>query len=197
LLYLNDGTGHFTQLVIPSDGPRPISWGDFDGDGRFEVVAFTSSWVDAQGSSSINGLSVYELQEPNSAHGRAYDIDGNAGTVAKILGAVFGPASVQNPQLAGIGLSFADSGLSDQALMDLALGAALPQRTDESVVRLLYSNLIGAQPSQATVDSFVRMIHSGQFTQVTLAQMAADLALNASNIDLAGLRQAGLEYLPV
>ncbi len=196
LLYVNDGTGHFTMMEIPSDSPRPISWGDFDGDGQFEIAAFISSWLDSEGMSSVNGVAVYELETPNSSLGRAYDIDGNAGFIAKALGALFGAGAVEDESLAGIGLSFIDSGMSELALLDLALSAALPQRSDESVVRLLYSNVVGVQPDPATLNSFVGMIQSGQYTQVTLAQLALGHELNVVNIDLAGLRIGGLEYLP-
>ena len=196
LLYLNDGAGRFTLSQPGLDGAQPISWGDFDGDGRIEAVTWHSSWADAQGTSSINTFSDYELVVPDASLGRAFDIGGNAGFVARTLGAVFGPAAVGNPSLAGIGLRFADSGLSHDALTDMALNAALPQRTNESVVRLLYANVTGTQPDAATVNQFVSLIASGQYTQLSLAGMAADHALNASNIDLVGLGRDGLAYLP-
>jgi hypothetical protein len=53
----------------------------------------------------------------------AWDLNGHAGKVAQILGAVFGPESVQNPKYVGIGLSLMDKGFSYSQLMDLALEA--------------------------------------------------------------------------
>lgn len=196
MVYLNDGTGHFALSQPALDGAQPVSWGDFDADGRLEAVTWHSTWTDAQGTSSINTFSNYELRTPDPSLGHAFDLGGNAGFVARTLGAVFGPTAVGNPSLAGIGLAFADSGLSRDALTNLALDVALPQRTDESVVRLLYANVTGTQPDAATVDQFVSLIASGQYTQVSLAQMAADHPLNASRIDLVGLVRDGLAYLP-
>lgn len=197
LIYLNDGTGHFALSQPALDGAQPISWGDFDGDGRIEAVTWHSTWTDAQGTSSINTISDYELKTPDAAVGRAFDIGGNAGFVAKTLAAVFGPAAVGNRSLAGIGLQFADSGLSRDALTDMALDAALPQRTDDLVVRLLYANVTGMQPDLATVNQFVSLISSGQYTQVSLAEMAANHELIASKIDLVGLARHGLEYVSI
>lgn len=196
VVYLNDGSGRFALTEFESAGAQPVSWGDFDGDGRIEAVTWHSSWADAQGTGSVNTFSDYELKTPDPSLAHAFDINGNAGFVARTLGAVFGEAAVDNPSLAGIGLKFADSGLSHHALTDMALNAALPQRTDESVVRLLYSNLTGAQPAPQAVSQFVSLIASGQYTQVTLAEMAADHELNAANIDLVGLGSNGLAYLP-
>ena len=42
----------------------------------------------------------------------AYDSTGNAGTVAKVLGAVFGKSSLANKSYVGIGLSLVDKGMS-------------------------------------------------------------------------------------
>ena len=51
----------------------------------------------------------------------AFDLGGHAGTTARILGAVFGPASVGNAVYAGIGLKLLGEGMSTEALMQLAL----------------------------------------------------------------------------
>jgi hypothetical protein len=128
----------------------------------------------------------------------ALDLDGHAGTTAKVLGAVFGPASVQNKAYAGIGLSLLDKKTSYQQLLDLALNAALgADRSNGTVVELLYQNLVGVPPSPRERASYVNLIESGAHTQTSLAQFAADLDLNITNIDLVGLTQTGLAYWPV
>ncbi len=50
----------------------------------------------------------------------ALDLDGNAGTTAKILGAVFGKDAVNNKNYVGIGLNFLDTGWSYDNLVGLA-----------------------------------------------------------------------------
>ncbi|MBI5277361.1 MAG: VCBS repeat-containing protein [Burkholderiales bacterium] len=107
----------------------------------------------------------------------ALDLDGNAGTAAKILGIVFGPASVANPHLAAIALEYVDdSGLAPAQLMQLALDAALGAgASNAAVVTLLYQNLVGAAPSAEVRDFYVGWITSGDYTQVTLAELAAEV----------------------
>lgn len=196
-VYMNDGTGHFTRLELPGQAGTPISWGDFDRDGNIDVLTFSSRWTDAQGTSSVNTFSVYEMKTPNPGHALAFDLAGHAGTVAKILGAVFGKAAVANAAYAGIGLSLADSGMPADALFSLALDAALgTSRSDATVVDLLYTNVVG-QPPGAARAPFVSLLESGQATQVSLGWMAANHDMNLANIDYTGLARTGLEYLPV
>jgi hypothetical protein len=65
LLYVNDGAGHFTvtEIALDAEGGKPISWSDFDGDGKLEFVTFHSTWNDAAGTSSTNSFKVFELAD--------------------------------------------------------------------------------------------------------------------------------------
>ena len=120
---------------------------------------------------------------------------GNAGTTAKILGAVFGAASVSNTAYVGIGLGYLDNGMSYQDLMLLALNARLGAGfSDTDEVNLLYQNLAGSPPSATDLSYWTGKLASGQYSQASLAVMAADLDLNATNINLAGLAQVGIEF---
>ena len=125
----------------------------------------------------------------------ALDLNGAAGTTAKILGAVFGRESLANTSYVGIGLSLLDGGMSYQDLMQLALNARLGAGfSDAAEVNLLYQNLVGVPPSAADLGYWTGTLGSGQFSQASLAVMAADLELNAANINLAGLVRMGIEY---
>ncbi len=128
----------------------------------------------------------------------ALDLDpmnGKAALTAKILGAVFGAASVSNIEYVGIGLHYLDEGMSYADLMKFALDARLGSGfSNADEVALLYSNLVGVQPPADDLNYYVETLTSGQFTQTTLAIMAADLDLNLANINLVGLTQTGLEY---
>jgi hypothetical protein len=127
----------------------------------------------------------------------ASNVAGNAGTVAKILGAVFGAGSIQaHPEYVGIGLDFLDKGMSYANLMQLALDDELGAGfSNEQEIQLLYGNLLGHAASAANLAFWTGAIASGQYTQVTLAQMAADTLENAANINLVGLAQTGIQYL--
>jgi len=126
----------------------------------------------------------------------AAGVSGNAGEVAKILGAVFGPSSIAaHPDYVGIGLGFADAAMSYPNLMLLALNAKLGTGfTNEQEIQLLYTNLLGHAASASDVAFWSSTISSGQYTQATLAEMAADTAINATNIGLVGLATTGIQY---
>lgn len=126
----------------------------------------------------------------------ALDLDGNAGVVAKTLGAVFGSDAVSNDNYVGIGLNAMDGGMTEEGLMTLALDARLgANHSYEQVVDLLYSNVTGASPSDAVRANFVSLLESGAHTEASLGVLASETVRNESNIDLVGLQASGLEYL--
>jgi hypothetical protein len=125
----------------------------------------------------------------------AFDLDGHAGTTARILGAVFGPPAVANATYAGIGLALLDDGMSTGSLLQLALDARLgPGYGPAALVDLLYGNLAGTPPSAADRNIWLAALDGGVFTPLSLALAAVDLELNAQNIDLIGLADSGLTF---
>lgn len=126
----------------------------------------------------------------------ALDLDGNAGTVARILGAVFGRDAVASTELAGIGLRLADTGSSAEALVQLALDHWLgPGHSAEEVVILLYTNVVGTPPLQQQVAMYRGWLDSGLYTEASLGLYAAQTGENEASIELAGLAQTGLEFV--
>ena len=163
----------------------------------FNVVA-------SNGSSNTQTTHVERLQFADpalSANGHlALDLagDGHAGTVAKILGAVFSPSSVLGkPEYVGIGLKLMDDGMAYEPLMQLALDAAIGAgASNGAVVTLLYTNVVGVAPQPADLAYFVGLLDSHAFTPATLGILAADHSLNLGHIDLVGLAQNGIAYIP-
>jgi hypothetical protein len=125
----------------------------------------------------------------------AIDLDGNAGTTAKILGAVFGKESVSNKSYVGIGLNFLDTGWTYDNLAALALDAA-GAKTNDQIVSLLWTNVIGTKPTAADKQPFIALLENGM-TAGALAHLAADTSFNTTNINLVGLAQTGIEYIPI
>lgn len=154
-------------------------------EGVFSITSLTDGSVD-----TLTNVERLTFSDNNLA----LDLDGNAGLVARILGAVFSPSSVQNKEYAGIGLSYLDGGMSYEDLMSLALTAA-GATTHESVVNLLYTNLVGVAPTEAVAAEYVALLDNGAYTMGGIGVFAADLDLNAQNIDLTGLSQSGLEFV--
>ena len=125
----------------------------------------------------------------------AIDLDGNAGTTAKILGAVFGKDSLSNKNYVGIGLNFLDTGWTYDNLAGLALDAA-GAKTNDQIVSLLWTNVIGTKPTAADKQPFIALLDNG-ISAGALAHLAADTSFNITNINLVGLAQTGIEYIPV
>jgi hypothetical protein len=119
--------------------------------------------------------------------------------VASFLGAVFGRGAVHDAFMAGIGLKFADAGLSETQLMQLALNARLGEAagSDKAVVDLLYTNIVGLAPSAEVENIYVGLLKAGTYSAAGLALMAAGTDFNHANVDLVGLAHTGLEYVPV
>lgn len=124
----------------------------------------------------------------------ALDLDAAAGQVAKLLGAVFGRAAVANALYAGIGLKLVDEGMGYEALGALAVAAAGKSAPAE-VVALLWTNVVGSAPTAEQAAPYVAMLNQGMSIGA-LAVLAADTALNMANINLVGLAQSGLDFLP-
>lgn len=127
----------------------------------------------------------------------ALDVGGteNAGITAKILGAVFGKESLSNKAYVGIGLSFMDAGWTYENLAALALNAAGATSNDQ-IVSLLWKNVIGSTASTADKAPYIAMLANGM-APGDLAHLAADTSFNTTNINLVGLMQTGLEYIPI
>jgi Ca2+-binding RTX toxin-like protein len=124
----------------------------------------------------------------------AIDLDGNAGKVAKILGAVFGQSAVSNKTYVGIGLGYLDSGMSDGALAALAVSVT-GKSSSTDICTLLWTNVIKTTPTAADIAPFKAMLDSGQMSIGALTILAADTSFNKTNIGLVGLGQTGLEYV--
>jgi Ca2+-binding RTX toxin-like protein len=125
----------------------------------------------------------------------ALDVDGNAGTIAKLLAAVFGAQEVHNEQYIAIGLSLLDSGMNACDIAQLAINARLGgPSSNGAVVDLLYANVMGSAPSASEHALYAGLLDSGQLSQGALGQLAANTAMNQSHIDLVGLASSGLDY---
>lgn len=175
------------------------------GDG-IDIAVFTGSRLvysisNDQGTLTINGTdgndrlsSIERLHFDDTK--LAFDLDGNAGFTARLLGAIAGPDAVNNKEYVGIGINALDSGTSNADLMQLALDTVLGSNfTNEAVVNLLFNNLAGSPPSSADSATFVDLLDNGTYTPVSLGLAAAEHELNTNNIGLVGLASNGLEYV--
>ena len=85
-------------------------------------------------------------------------------------------------------MSYSDLG----ALALTAVGAT----TNDAIVSTLWLNVIGAPASAQDKAPFVKMLADGMKAG-DLVVLAADTEFNTSKINLVGLAQTGIEYIPV
>jgi Ca2+-binding RTX toxin-like protein len=153
--------------------------------GGFETATFL-------GIDDIDFVSNVERLVFNNHEAIALDMDGNAGRVVKLLGAVFGAQFVEVESVVGIGLQMADQGMSYEALASLAVSAR-GVFTHSAVVETLWLNLVGSPIDAANKAAFVGLLDNGM-SAGTLAMLAAEESINLSNIDFAKLQQVGVSY---
>jgi hypothetical protein len=161
---------------------------------KLQTSATGYNLVRQDGSGTVSLVNVERLSFADQK--LALELNGNAGSVAKTLGAVFGARAVARPDLVGIGLSLLDSGQFNAiSLMGYALEVALGKNASpQAVVDLLYRNVVGVLPDAQTNKSFADLIVNGSHTAATLGDMAANTDINQANIQLVGLQQTGLAY---
>jgi len=124
----------------------------------------------------------------------AFDLNGNAGTTARLLGVVAG--DVARPDLVGAGLWALDAGASYADLMNVALNARLgPSRGDAEFIDIVFTNVLNLKVSPEQAAPYLALLQSDSQTQVSLAIIAAETSYNADQIGLVGLAQTGLTYV--
>jgi len=129
----------------------------------------------------------------------AYDISGNAGMTAKLVGAMFGPAALQEKYLVGTYLAMLDAGMSYEAVVGAAaasdrFGTEAGGHGNAAFVDRLYFNIAGFYPSADVAAELVHILEKPGYTQAYLGMLGADTVYNMANVNLTGLAQTGLEY---
>lgn len=125
----------------------------------------------------------------------AFDINGNAGITAKILGAFLGAAGVERTDLVSVGLNLLDGGTTYENLLQAALDAVFgADPSGTLLVNHFYGTLTGQSAPQSLIDQYGSLIDSGGLSPVSLATQVVEHELNLQNIDLVGLATTGIEY---
>lgn len=177
------------------DGGSGVDLARYEGTRTAFTIARTAQGLSvvsaAEGADTLTGVERLAFSD----HRLAFDLDGDAGRAAKLLGAVFGRQSVANKSFAGVALNLLDAGMGYEALaaaaLDVALGA---QASDQAVVTLLFTQVVGQAPDAATLSALTGLLAAGGMSRGALAVAAAETALNQANIDLVGLSASGLAY---
>ncbi len=148
----------------------------------------------AEGSDQLVSIERLQFQDQSLA----FDLDGDAGTAAKILGAIGGVSAMQNKEYAGIALDLLAKGMSAEQLAEVAINAVLAGNVNATrVVELIFQNVVGTAPDGASLALYTGMLDRGELGIGQLGVLAANTDLNQQHIDIVGLAQSGLDYLPV
>ena len=156
----------------------------------------------AEGTDSLFGVERLKFADLSIA----LDVSGNAGSVAKTLGAVFGRQFVADKAVVGTWLAQIDTGISYQALVGQAVASDLFKQlagagngpvSNTQFVTQVWLNVIGSAIDAGNLATYVGILDSGQHTQASLAFLAAELDINVANVNLVGLATTGIEYTPV
>lgn len=112
------------------------------------------------------------------------------------------PHRPRAPEFVGIGISLFEGGTSMLEVCQLALGTNLCRSLAGSTsnidfVNTVYKNIVGVLPSNAVRDFYVGLLQGsgGTMTQAELLVLAANANVNATNINLVGLQQSGVEFM--
>ncbi len=173
-----------SQVSIPS------SWSNFTQSLNQNTLTLTDK-TQKFGVDTLSNVSRVNFNDNVSI---AYDLNGNAGQVAKIIGAIFGLSYLSNQTYVGLGLKYMDSGVSFAQLSMLALTATnLTQPAD--IVKLLFKNIFYQETSSNVVQAYTQMISNGLSISDFLISEENSIA-NTTSINLSGLSNSGLMYSP-
>lgn len=170
---------------------------------RWSIERTGDGWraTDTQGSDGVDTLhGVERLRFGDGA--LALDLDGHAGTVARLIGALFGADALRQPDLVGTGLALLDQGMSEIDLAALAATSPLFEAhaggaSNAAFVEAVYRHVTGAQPTAEERDHYVGLLESGAHTRGSLALFAAETDALAQVVGLAAWANEGLPYAPM
>jgi hypothetical protein len=185
-----DGGGGSDTLVLAV--PRSAATLQHRGDGGWTIGS------PASGTDQVFDVERIQFTDISTTLG----ITGSAAQVARVIGAVFGTAQLGDAALVGRYLALADSGMGGEqvvheVLADPLFASLAGSRSNEDVVKHVYTNIVGHAPTSAEVGHYSGLITGGQYTQDSLLWWAASLDETAQRIDLNGLATHGLDFLPV
>ncbi|WP_048441015.1 calcium-binding protein [Caenimonas sp. SL110] len=170
------------------------------------AASFIVSHNDFGLSVNLAGLSTAQLIDVERVsfndYSRAYDVmSGNAGTAAKIVGAMFGLDGLADKALVGEYIAMLDAGNTYEEVTGYAaasdrFGALAGSHSNQDFVYQVWENIAGfAPPSLEVVADLIAFLDMGN-TQAVFGMLAAEVDFNVLHIDLAGLAQTGVAYVP-
>lgn len=159
-------------------------------------VGNTNNWyVNGQGDDLLKGIE--RIWFSNKHIALDVGIEQNAGKALLFLSTI-NPNLIHNPAWLGEIIGLFDNGNSMESVFHWALNTANALSrplSNQSLIQLVYHNLIGVDPNTATINSLLGFM-DGRTASYSQAQFLTAVAeLNIKPIELLGLQQTGIEYL--
>ena len=128
------------------------------------------------------------------------DVAGNPTMAAKMIGVILGGSWVSNLFIAGLAKGILDNGYTPVTLARLGLESAMfvgmaGSSGNKDFYNLVYKNVYGVLPSEATLQGALSQMDSVQVTQADMVLRLLDVPQNLLNIDLVGIKQQGFEFV--
>lgn len=192
--------GHGNDILVGNSQNNNLNGGEgidttiYNNDYVNFSVTKTENGFDIQGEGldHITGVERIKFNNVNLA----LDLEGNAGSVAKIIGAVFGRSEIDNKELVGAGLNLIDNGMSISDIAQFALESKLGENyLIQNEICLLYFNIFDKMPSCSEFNYWEDKIDSGELDNISLAGVAITSELNKSNIGYNFLVSNGIEFV--
>lgn len=183
-----DGRGGFNQAYwSEAHSHYEVLKSDWSGDWMVSHLAGVN------GSDSLRNIDRIHFSDRSVA----LDVEGKAGHVAKAMTLLLGRNALDDLAVTGLVLQLMDANnYSLEQLMAVGIQHVLGNKPSrEAVIELLYTGLYGFKPTAAETSALTGLLKV--HTPAQLAVMATELTdANIVNVQLAGVLQHGLEFLP-
>lgn len=202
----------FTGATVQSAAAAAVTTSDtIDGLAGFDILQYSGTraqysitessaghWTVARGSEVDSVVNVERLQFGDIHH--AIDMQGSAGTVAKLIATLWGESFLSSKEFVTVGLRLADQGSTATQLAAMAVGtsefvARAGSSSNADFVKTVAANL----GYTGDVSGYLQQLDSGATTKADLAVMASDYMLattSATNhVTLMGVMHGGIDYL--
>ena len=158
------------------------------------VITVTRDSFSESEKDELSGVERLEFSDVNLA----FDIDGNAGIAAKVLGAFLGAVGLRQTDLAGQWLNLLDNGKTYDDLLQTAIDTIFGANpSGAQMVGHFFTALTGEEAPDDVISEWGGKVDNGELSAVELSRLVAEIDLNLANIDYVGLYSTGVEYLTV
>jgi hypothetical protein len=197
------GTLTFTGSAVQNAGALGGGTLMIDGLGGIDTAVFSGTKASYSFGHTATGYLIGTTELVNVERAQfadtklALDMTGNAGTAAELLSAILGPSYLGSPGVVGLVLSYLDAGVTALQLAAAAIQTPLftqlaGSSSNTDFVRQIFRNVVGVDPNQQQLDTFVGLLDSNAVSKAQMAVIASDTSLNA--VHLVGVMQNGIEF---